>query len=37
LGQAARELQPVFAVPVIAPIPSAVARIIPLIAAHAAG
>jgi Asp/Glu/hydantoin racemase len=32
LGEAARELQPMFAVPVIAPIPSAVARIIRLIA-----
>ncbi|RTE90911.1 aspartate/glutamate racemase family protein [Bradyrhizobium sp. LVM 105] len=36
LGEAARELQPVFAVPVIAPIPSAVARIIRLIAARPA-
>jgi Asp/Glu/hydantoin racemase len=36
LGEAARELQPMFAVPVIAPIPSAVARIIGLIGAHAA-
>jgi allantoin racemase len=31
LGEAARELQPMFTVPVIAPIPSAVARIIRLI------
>jgi len=37
LGEAARELQPMFSVPVIAPIPSAVARIIRLIAAPAAG
>jgi Asp/Glu/hydantoin racemase len=35
LGEAARELQPMFNVPVIAPIPSAVARIIRLIAARA--
>jgi Asp/Glu/hydantoin racemase len=34
LGEAARELQPMFAVPVIAPIPSAVARIIRLITAR---
>jgi Asp/Glu/hydantoin racemase len=34
LGEAARELQPMFAVPVIAPIPSAVARIIRLIASR---
>lgn len=33
LGEAARELQPMFAVPVIAPIPSAVQRIIGLVAA----
>jgi len=33
LGEAARDLQPMFAVPVIAPIPSAVARIIRLLAA----
>lgn len=37
LGDAARELQPMFTVPVIAPIPSAVARIIRLITARAAG
>lgn len=37
LGEAARELQPMFAVPVIAPIPSAVARIIRLITSRAAG
>lgn len=36
LGEAARELQPMFAVPVIAPIPSAVARIIRLITARIA-
>lgn len=35
LGEVARELQPMFAVPVIAPIPSAVARIIRLITARA--
>lgn len=35
LGEAARELQPMFTVPIIAPIPSAVARIIRLIAARA--
>jgi Asp/Glu/hydantoin racemase len=35
LGEAARELQPMFTVPVIAPIPSAVARIIRLITARA--
>lgn len=35
LGEAARELQPMFNVPVIAPIPSAVARIIRLITARA--
>jgi Asp/Glu/hydantoin racemase len=35
LGEAARELQPMFTVPVIAPIPSAVVRIIRLIAARA--
>ena len=33
LGEAARELQPMFAVPVIAPIPSAVKRIMRLVAA----
>ncbi len=33
LGEAARELQPMFAVPVIGPIPSAVRRIIRLVAA----
>ncbi|WP_025032122.1 aspartate/glutamate racemase family protein [Bradyrhizobium sp. DOA9] len=33
LGEAARELQPMFAVPVIAPIPSAVRRIMRLVAA----
>ncbi|MGY8709717.1 aspartate/glutamate racemase family protein [Bradyrhizobium sp. 18BD] len=33
LGEAARELQPMFSVPVIAPIPSAVARIIRLVTA----
>ncbi|QHP72831.1 aspartate/glutamate racemase family protein [Bradyrhizobium sp. LCT2] len=33
LGEAARELQPMFTVPVIAPIPSAVRRIIRLVAA----
>ncbi len=37
LGEAARQLQPMFAVPVIAPIPSAVRRIIRLITARAAG
>jgi len=37
LGEAARELRPMFTVPVIAPIPSAVARIIRLIDARAAG
>ena len=37
LGEAARELQPKFAVPVIAPIPSAVARIIRIITSRAAG
>ncbi|MEY9460763.1 allantoin racemase [Bradyrhizobium ottawaense] len=37
LGGAARTLQPMFAVPIIAPIPSAVARIICLVAARAAG
>ncbi len=31
LGEAARELQPMFTVPVIAPIPSAVSRIIRLV------
>ncbi|TYO63974.1 aspartate/glutamate racemase family protein [Bradyrhizobium hipponense] len=36
LGEAARELQTMFAMPVIAPIPSAVARIIRLIAARTA-
>ncbi|MCS3728804.1 Asp/Glu/hydantoin racemase [Bradyrhizobium betae] len=36
LGEAARELQPMFTVPVIAPIPSAVARIIRLIGAREA-
>ena len=36
LGEAARELQPMFAVPIIAPIPSAVTRIIRLIAARLA-
>lgn len=36
LGEAARELQPMFTVPVIAPIPSAVRRIIRLITARAA-
>jgi allantoin racemase len=36
LGEAARELQPMFTVPVIAPIPSAVRRIIHLITAGAA-
>ncbi|RXT53664.1 aspartate/glutamate racemase family protein [Bradyrhizobium betae] len=35
LGEAARELQPMFTVPIIAPIPSAVARIIRLITARA--
>src|SRR3954452_12610531 len=35
LGEAARELQPMFTVPIIAPIPSAVARIIRLITAQA--
>ncbi|WBL80048.1 aspartate/glutamate racemase family protein [Bradyrhizobium xenonodulans] len=35
LGEAARELQPMFTVPVIAPIPSAVARIIRLVTARA--
>ena len=35
LGEATRELQPMFTVPVIAPIPSAVARIIRLITARA--
>ena len=35
LGEVARELQPMFTVPVIAPIPSAVARIIRLITARA--
>lgn len=35
LGEAARELQPMFTVPIIAPIPSAVARIIGLITARA--
>lgn len=35
LGQAARELQPMFKVPVIAPIPSAVARIMRLVTARA--
>ncbi|MET4211083.1 Asp/Glu/hydantoin racemase [Bradyrhizobium sp. LA2.1] len=34
-GEAARELQSMFAVPVIAPIPSAVTRIIRLVAARA--
>lgn len=33
LGEAARELQPIFTVPVIAPIPSAVRRIIRLVTA----
>ncbi len=37
LGEAARKLQPMFTVPIIAPIPSAVARIIGLITARAAG
>jgi len=37
LGEAARELQPMFTVPVIAPIPSAVARIIGLIVAREVG
>lgn len=37
LGEAARQLQPMFTVPIIAPIPSAVARIIGLITARAAG
>ncbi|WP_441233928.1 aspartate/glutamate racemase family protein [Bradyrhizobium sp. 930_D9_N1_4] len=37
LGEAARALQPMFAVPVIAPIPSAVVRIIRLISARAGG
>lgn len=36
LGEAARELQPMFAVPIIAPIPSAVRRIILLIEAPSA-
>ena len=36
LGEAARELQPMFAVPIIAPIPSAVTRIIRLIEARSA-
>ena len=36
LGEAARELQPMFAVPIIAPIPSAVRRIIRLITSRAA-
>jgi allantoin racemase len=36
LGEAARELQPMFSVPVIAPIPSAVRRIIRLIEARSA-
>lgn len=36
LGETARELQPMFTVPVIAPIPSAVARIIRLIGAREA-
>lgn len=36
LGEAARELQPMFTVPVIAPIPSAVARIIRLISPRTA-
>ena len=36
LGEAARELQPMFVVPVIAPIPSAVVRIIRLITSRAA-
>lgn len=36
LGEAARELQPMFSVPVIAPIPSAVRRIIRLVAARKA-
>ncbi|MBR0965840.1 aspartate/glutamate racemase family protein [Bradyrhizobium diazoefficiens] len=35
LGEAARDLQPIFAVPVIAPIPSAVRRIIRLITGRA--
>ncbi|MGY4511994.1 aspartate/glutamate racemase family protein [Bradyrhizobium sp. USDA 3650] len=35
LGEAARELQPMFTVPIISPIPSAVARIIRLITARA--
>lgn len=35
LGEAARELQPMFTVPIIAPIPSAVGRIIRLITAQA--
>ena len=33
LGEAARELQPMFTVPVIAPIPSAVRRIVRLVTA----
>ncbi|PSO18817.1 aspartate/glutamate racemase family protein [Bradyrhizobium sp. MOS003] len=37
LGEAARQLQPMFTVPIIAPISSAVARIIGLITARAAG
>lgn len=36
LGEAARELQPIFAVPIIAPIPSAVRRIILLLEAPSA-
>ena len=36
LGEAARELQPMFTVPIIAPIPSAVRRIIRLITSRAA-
>jgi allantoin racemase len=36
LGEAARELQPMFTVPIIAPIPSAVTRIIRLIEARSA-
>jgi Asp/Glu/hydantoin racemase len=35
LGEAARELQPMFAIPIIAPIPAAVARIIRLVTARA--
>jgi Asp/Glu/hydantoin racemase len=35
LGEAAREIQPMFTVPVIAPIPSAVRRIIRLVTERA--